>query len=119
VSHRAGDLRRDAFGGPYDVVLMCNILHHFAPEENREWIRKARGALGKDGTLAIRDFETPDSGSRPTEGAAAALFFRLTSSARCYSGMEYARWVREAGFREVRIARPLLSPGTVLVTGRA
>ncbi len=119
VTHRAGDLREGELGGPYDVVLMNNILHHFPPAENREWIAKARRALAPGGTLAIWEFETPDRGRPPGEGDGAALFFRLTSSARCYAGDEYAGWARDAGLGQVRLARPLLSPGSVLVTARA
>lgn len=118
VVHRSGDLRREEFGGPYDAVLLSNILHHFLPAENREWIAKARRALGSGGTVAIWEFEAPDRDRPPTEIDGAALFFRLTSTARCHSAGEYAGWVQEAGFRDVRVARPVLSPGSILVTGR-
>lgn len=119
VSHRAGDLRTEDFGGPYDVVMLSNILHHFPAAENCALLLKARRALSRDGTAAIWEFEAPDRKSPPAAGDGAALFFRLTSTARCHSGGEYAAWMRDAGFREVRLARPILSPGSLLVTGRA
>jgi hypothetical protein len=72
-----------------------------------------------DATVAIWELETTDPESSPSAGDGAALFFRLTSTALCYSGKEYSRWLREAGFRNVRVIRPKLSrPGYVLVTGR-
>lgn len=118
VSHRSGDIAREEFGGPYDVILLSNILHHFGPEENRTFVAKARRALSPAGTVAIWEFEAPDASARPTEGDGAALFFRLTSTARCYAGRELAEWVRDAGFSQIRLARPVLSPGSLLVTGR-
>ena len=119
VTHRPGDLAREELGGPYDVILLSNILHHFGPEENRALIAKAFRALSPGGTLAVWEFEAPDASAPPTEGDGAALFFRLTSTARCYAGREFAEWIRDAGFSQVRLARPVLSPGSLLVTGRA
>jgi hypothetical protein len=37
----------------------------------------------------------------------------------CYSADEYSRWLREAGFGHIRVRRPILRPGSVLVTGRS
>lgn len=118
VEHRAGDLEKDDFGTANDVVLLANILHHFQPDGNRAVLRKAAASLAPAGTVAVWELERPRPGSRAGAGDGAALFFRLTSTASCYSGDEYARWMEEAGLKKVRVQRPLLSPAGVLVTGR-
>jgi len=118
VDHRAGDIMVSELGSDNDVALLANIVHHFMPDQNIELLKRIYASLTSDGTAAIWELETPDPESRPNEGDGAALYFRLTSTALCYSGKEYSRWLREAGFTRIRIVRPMLSPGSVLVTGR-
>lgn len=116
VEHRAGDILQDDLGGPYDVALLANICHHFTPEKNAALLGEVGRALRSGGTTAIWEIESPRRGDKVGDGDGAALFFRLTSTARSYHGDEYAEWLRGAGFSGVSIVRPMLSPGAVLVT---
>jgi 2-polyprenyl-3-methyl-5-hydroxy-6-metoxy-1,4-benzoquinol methylase len=118
VSYRSGDLTKDDLGTGWDVVLLSNILHHFTPDDVRAIIGRAHDALSTDGTVAVWELERPSRAKRPSEGDGVALFFRLTSSAAAYSGEEYAQWMTDAGFAQIKIVRPRLRPGTVLVHGR-
>ena len=118
VEHRTGDLQHDDLGSGWDVVLLSNILHHFAPDDIRKILSRARAALAADGTVAIWELERPAPGKTPNQGDGVALFFRLTSTAAAYSGDEYAGWLKAAGFRDVRVVRPRLRPAAVLVHAR-
>jgi SAM-dependent methyltransferase len=119
VTHRAGNLLHDAFGDGWDVIVLSNILHHFQPEQIVSVLTRARRALAPDGTIAIWDLERPARGAPPGPGDGAALFFRLTSTAGAYSGSEYRSWLESAGFERVKVVRPRLSPGAVLVHARS
>lgn len=118
VTHREGNLLTEPYGRNLDVVLASNILHHFTPETNATIIGRIADAVRKGGTVAIWEIEAPRHGSPVTSGDAAALYFRLTSTAGTYHGTEYAGWLTAAGFQQVRITRPITTPGSVLVTGR-
>jgi hypothetical protein len=118
VEHLARDLRHDDWGLAWDVTLLSNILHHFSPDDVRAILARAFTALAPEGTVAIWEIERPETERPPSEGDGVALFFRLTSTAAAYSGDEYARWLGDAGFRQIKIVRPRLRPGTVLVHGR-
>jgi hypothetical protein len=118
VEHREADLATADFGTGNDVVLLANILHHFQPDAIAEIVAKAHACLAPSGTVAIWEIERPEPTSKAGTGDGAALFFRLTSTASCYSGDEYARSLTAAGFTKIRIERPRLSPGSVLVIGR-
>ena len=118
VTHRAGNLLTEPYGSNYDVVLASNILHHFTPETNATIIGRMRDAMRDGGTAAIWEIEAPRRGSPATSGDGAALYFRLTSTAGTYHGTEYADWLTAAGFQQVRITRPITTPGSVLVTGK-
>jgi len=117
VEHRAGDIMTSDLGTDNDVALLANIVHHFMPEQNIGLLKRLYQSLTTAGSVAIWDFETPDPQSKPAAGDGAALYFRLTSTAYCYSRNEYSRWLREAGFGRIRVKRPAMSPGKILVTG--
>jgi hypothetical protein len=118
VEHRPGDIMKADFGSDVDVAVLANIAHHFLPEDNLSLLRRVAAAMTAGSTVAIWDLESPEPGSKPSPGDGAALFFRLTSTAQCYSGRQYANWLAAAGFSRVRVTRPLLRPGYLLVTGR-
>jgi 2-polyprenyl-3-methyl-5-hydroxy-6-metoxy-1,4-benzoquinol methylase len=116
VRHQAADILKDDLGSDHDVALLANILHHFSPHQNEMVLAKVRRALRPNGTIAIWEFERPKRNAKVSSGDAAALYFRLTSSASAYHADEYAAWLKAAGFQDIRVARPRLVPGYVLVS---
>jgi 2-polyprenyl-3-methyl-5-hydroxy-6-metoxy-1,4-benzoquinol methylase len=120
VTHRVGNALADDLGRDYDVVLLSNILHHFTPTQSKDLLARVKGALGRDGTVAIWEGRQPEADA-PTElvGDAFALFFRLTSTGRCYTASEYVDWLTEAGFSDVQLQPTPSAPFQVLATGRA
>ena len=118
VDHRAGDLLSDPLDREADVVLLCNILHHFSPAQVQLLLARVHAALKTDGTVAIWELERPTRDSKPTSGDAVALFFKLTSTASAYAGGQYKEWLTGAAFERVKIVRPRLSPGSVIVHAR-
>jgi SAM-dependent methyltransferase len=118
VEHRAGDLTTDDLGEGWDVIVLSNIVHHFQPDQIVAILRRARQALVSDGTVAIWELERPTRNAPPGAGDGVALFFRLTSTAGAYNGNECAAWLESSGFARVKIVRPRLSPGNVLIHAR-
>lgn len=118
VEHRSGDITTMTLGEDSDVVLLSNILHHFLPDQIVALLGRAQHALRGDGTIAIWELERPRRDATPSGGDGVALFFRLTSTASAYSGDEYAGWLAQAGFDRIKIIRPRLSPGSVVVHAR-
>ncbi|PYP87721.1 MAG: hypothetical protein DMF61_08710 [Blastocatellia bacterium AA13] len=117
VEHRGGDLLNDDLGSGYEAALLSNVLHHFRPNAIAKISRRVRDALTPGGILAIWEIEAPNKTDGATGTDAAALYFRLTSSARAYHGNDYRKWLKAAGFSNVSIKRPRLCPGYILVLG--
>jgi SAM-dependent methyltransferase len=116
VSFRECDLLKDDYGEGADVVILANILHHFAPETNLQILGRARRALRPGGSIGIFDIEAPGKNAPPeAAGDAAALFFRITSNGACFSGEDYLAWLRKAGFSKPRTVRTVLLPSRLLV----
>jgi DNA-binding PadR family transcriptional regulator len=120
VTHRAGDALVDDLGGGYDVVLLSNILHHFTPPQIAGLLERVRDATTPGATVAIWELCQPGP-SEPPEllGDAFALFFRMTSSARCYTTTEFSAWLTDAGFVDVQVQPFPIGRSLALVTGRA
>jgi 2-polyprenyl-3-methyl-5-hydroxy-6-metoxy-1,4-benzoquinol methylase len=118
VEHRAGNVLTDTLPTEMDVVLLSNIIHHFTQDEAFRVLQKTRTAMKHGGTVAVWDFDRPSPGAPPELAAdASALYFKLTSTSESVSGEEYAAWLREAGFKGVRLKRFLMAPVQVLALG--
>lgn len=103
VKTRSGDLRTDRLGAGYDLILLSAICHMLGPEENLDLFERCRQALAPGGRLVIRDFIMEAGKTAPSEGALFALNMLVgTPHGSTYSEQEYAAWLRQAGFAEVR-----------------
>jgi hypothetical protein len=119
VTHQVGDALVDDLGDGHDVVFLGNILHHFTPEEIEQLLSRIRRALTPAGTVAIWEIRRPAPDDPPDiVGDGFALFFRVTSTARCYTTGEYIDWLNAAGFEDVQQQPLAVMPFQVLVTGR-
>jgi hypothetical protein len=121
VEHRAGDALTDDLGEEaFDVVLVANLIHHFTGEQNRGLFERIGRALKRGGTAAIWDFQPSradhDEGS-DLVGSGLALFWRLSSAARCHPLEEQTSWLESAGFTDLN-RHPAPMPTQVLLTGR-
>jgi (2Fe-2S) ferredoxin/predicted O-methyltransferase YrrM len=106
VKVRAGDLRCDSLGEGYDLVFVSAICHMLSSGENLDLLRRCRGALAPGGRIVIQDFILEPDKTAPRFAALFALNMLVgTSGGSSYSEPEYAAWLGEAGFREVRHAR--------------
>ena len=118
VSTRVGDLRTDEFGGGYDLVLISAICHMLSEEENRNLLARVYRALAPGSRVAIQDFLLRADKTGPRAAALFSLNMLVnTRGGASYSEDEYTRWLREAGFGEVRRV-PLPGPAGVLVARR-
>ena len=97
-----GDAFRLDFGGPYDVIVAANFAHHFDETANATLFRKSLAALKVSGRLVVIDFVPNDDRVSPAADAAFALtMLATTAHGDVYTFRDFARMLREAGFRDV------------------
>jgi O-methyltransferase involved in polyketide biosynthesis len=102
-----GDFNRDSLGGPYDVVLMSDVLHYQRAEANAGLVKKVFSHLNAGGRLIIKDRFLDEAGTSPAWAAAFAVHILVnTERGRCYKVSEASRWMIEAGFRSVAELEP-------------
>jgi SAM-dependent methyltransferase len=106
VDVRAGDLRSGRLGEGYDLVFVSAICHMLDPAENLDLLRRCHEALAPGGRVVIQDFILEADKTAPRFAALFALNMLVgTRGGASYSEPEYAGWLGEAGFREIRHAR--------------
>jgi 2-polyprenyl-3-methyl-5-hydroxy-6-metoxy-1,4-benzoquinol methylase len=87
------------WGGPYDVVLLTNFLHHFDPPTNGMLAAKAFAALAPGGRALTLEFIPEADRVTPPPAAAFALTMLATTAAGdAYTFAEYERLFAAAGF---------------------
>lgn len=119
VRHVDGDLAVDPLGGPHDVILCFQIVHHLSAEQNVALLKKVRAALKPGGSVAVLEYLVPEHGRKPDSAALLGLHYYLTSTAATYSLADVRGWLKEAGFATPS-ARPIRRmPLQTLVQARA
>lgn len=118
VTTRPGDLRTDAFGNGYDLVLLSAICHMLGPDENRDLLRRCHAALVPGGRLVVSDFLLDEDKAGPRSAALFSVNMLVgTPNGASYSEGEYGVWLSEAGFASVERVR-LPGPAHLLIARR-
>lgn len=97
-------LQKLDLGGPYDLVLLSNIVHGQSAQENAALVARLAEILRPGGVLVLKDMFLDDRERYP----ARAVFFGLTmlfytEQGRSYSLSEAAGWFRAAGLEAVAV----------------
>ncbi|MDF2459414.1 MAG: putative O-methyltransferase, family 2 [Nitrospira sp.] len=102
ITLRAGDFNRDGLGGPYDVVLMSDILHYQTFDANQALVQKVYEHLLPKGRLIIKDRFLDETGTGPAWTTAFAVHILVnTQEGACYKTAEAMQWMTKAGFVSV------------------
>jgi SAM-dependent methyltransferase len=110
----AGDVCTDSLPAS-DVILFGHLLHGLDLEGKQLLLAKAHAALPENGALIVFDMIIDDERRQNSVGLLMSLNMLLeTTGGFDYTGADCLGWVRDAGFREVRI-EPLIGPHSMVV----
>jgi 2-polyprenyl-3-methyl-5-hydroxy-6-metoxy-1,4-benzoquinol methylase len=105
-----------AYGGPYDIVLLTNFLHHFDWPACVGLLRKVHAALQPGGRAAALEFVPNEDRVTPPAAAAFSLtMLASTPAGDAYTFRELEAMFREAGYREISRHPIPQSPHTVVM----
>lgn len=107
LADRARFTPGDFFADPMpqaDVLVMGHILHDWDEAQKRKLLRKAHAALPPGGALVVYDAMIDDARRENVFGLLMSLNMLIeTPGGFDYTGAECQAWMRDAGFREVRV----------------
>lgn len=88
--------------GPWDAVLLFNVLHGHRPEDNAALLATAFANLRPGGAVAVLDnLADPDANGWPSDAAFVGMFslnLLHTQGGRIYRRAEIDGWLADAGF---------------------
>ncbi|HVL85386.1 MAG TPA: methyltransferase [Pseudonocardia sp.] len=118
IEVHVGDVLADDLPRGFDVFLLANVVHYFAPETNRSILHRIRAAAEPGARLLIADFWTDPTHTRPLPAALMAGEFAIhLNDGDVYSAEECAAWLTATGWRPTAHV-PLAGPIS-LVTAEA
>jgi Ku protein len=89
-----------AWGGPYDVVLLTNFLHHFEVPTCEQLAARAYAALAPGGrALTLEFIPEPDRITPPSTANFALVMLATTAHGDAYTFAEFQTIFARAGFR--------------------
>lgn len=101
IATLSGDFMTDDLGGPYDLVIMSNIVHGLGPDELSTLLPRIRAALAPGGLLAIKDMFLDHTMARPESAALFGLTMLLyTSAGRSHTQFEMRHALERANFHD-------------------
>ncbi|WFE66049.1 methyltransferase [Micromonospora sp. WMMD714] len=108
----AGDFLADpALPDGHDVILLSMILHDWDEPTNRGLLARCHAALPPGGVIVISELLLNDERTGPAEAALMGMNMLVeTEGGKNYSGAEYAAWLADAGFVDIRTV-PFEAPG--------
>ena len=99
IALRAGNFNQDELGGPYDLVLMSDILHYQTFDTNQALVKKVYAHLTPGGRLVIKDRFLDEAGTAPAWTTAFAVHILVnTQKGACFKTADAVRWMKKAGF---------------------
>lgn len=112
-----GDVRELDIGGPYDLVLAINFLHHFDEPSGTRFLGRVRRALAPGGRLAVLESLVEEDRVSPAHAAAFSLVMLVTTSGGdAFTREQIERLLRDAGFSPPRVVPLTDSPQQLIVT---
>lgn len=111
----SGDLAKDPIGKGHDVVFLFNVIHHFDSDGIRQVSRTVWEALNPGGTFVILDQFKKPTRAESYFAVLTHLMFLVTSNAECAKLEDMRKWLKEAGFTNIRAKGLRIGPGTSLV----
>lgn len=115
VSFVEGDALEADLGGPHDVVLCFNLVHHLTAGEARRLFDRIGTVLRPGGVVCVLDgFADRRPGGASATTAYLSLFMYLSSGARVHSVEELAGWLAPPAFTPPRRVPIRRLPGLAL-----
>jgi ubiquinone/menaquinone biosynthesis C-methylase UbiE len=107
------------FGGPYDIVLLTNFLHHFDPPTCETLLRKVRAALVEGGRALTLEFVPNEDRVSPRIPASFSMtMLGSTPAGDAYTFAELERMFENAGFARSELRELPASPEKLIVSGK-
>ena len=114
VHYLEGNLFEVDYRGPYDLIVLSHVYHHFDDATCLGLTKKVAAALAPGGRIAINDFVYDASLANPMAALFRTTMLTWTRKGTTYSEPDYRRWLGEAGLGDVGFVPSIGMPSTLV-----
>jgi 2-polyprenyl-3-methyl-5-hydroxy-6-metoxy-1,4-benzoquinol methylase len=117
-----GDMFSTELGGPYDLVLITNVLHHFSVAKAEELLRRAAGVTRPGGKVAVVGFVTDKDHSQVADRQAhmfSLLMLAWTTEGEVHTADDYRAMLGSAGYEDFTAHQVPGLPAQIMVATRS
>jgi len=101
VHYLEGNLFEVDYRGPYDLIVLSHVYHHFDDAACLGLTKKVAAALAPGGRVAINDFIYDASLANPMAALFRTTMLTWTRKGTTYSESDYRGWLSQAGLGNV------------------
>jgi SAM-dependent methyltransferase len=113
----AGDAFTVDLQGPYDVILLTNLLHHFNEQQCTALLKRIRAALRPGGKLVTLEFvPNADRISPPLSATFPLIMLATTAEGDAYTFAQLEGMLKAAGFDSNTLHQPEDSPQQIIIS---
>jgi hypothetical protein len=114
-----GDAFKVDFRGPFDLVLVTNLFHHFDVPTCESLARKIHAGLKPGGRAMTLEFvPNDDRVSPPIPASFSLMMLGVTPAGDAYTFREFDRMFRAAGFSRNEVLQVPRSPQQLIISHR-
>ena len=113
VKYLEGSLFDVDYRGPYDLILLSHVYHHFEPPTCRALTRKVAAALAPGGRVAVHDFLAGDD--NPGAAMFSVVMLVWTRKGEAYSADDYREWLGESGLKPLGVHANTAMPTSFVI----
>lgn len=111
----AGDMFDVPLGGPYDLVILSQVLHHLSSDRCVQILRRAKAAARSDGRVVIQELVAVPSADDATVQLLSALLLAWSEGGEVYSIADYRHMLAQSDLRLVGDVRTAGSTALMVV----
>jgi C-methyltransferase len=115
VSYLPGSLFDVDFGGPYDLILLSHVYHHFDAPTCAGLTKKVASALAPGGRVAVQDMIYDPTLENPGAAMFSVVMLMWTQKGESFSMADYSKWFADAGLGKPEAHASQGMPATWLV----
>jgi len=110
-----GNLFEVDYRGPYELILLSHVFHHFDSATCLGLTKKVAASIASGGKIAINDFIYAADLVNPMAALFRTTMLTWTRKGTTYTEADYRSWLTEAGFVDVQVTPNMGMPSTLIV----
>jgi 2-polyprenyl-3-methyl-5-hydroxy-6-metoxy-1,4-benzoquinol methylase len=115
VKYLPGNLFEVDYGGPYDLILLSHVYHHFETPKCAALTKKVASALARGGRVAVQDMVYDSALENPGAAMFSMVMLMWTQKGESFTLADYTKWFADAGLSAPEAHASQGMPSTWLV----